>query len=70
MQAEFKNLWNNDTEEERVQTPIHISAAAGEIYVGLKASMLWGHVKNLKLTTNMLVALQNDMLAELFQRHY
>ena len=34
--------------------------AADEINACLKSSSLWQHVKKLKLTTNMRVALQND----------
>lgn len=36
------------------------STAADEINACLKSSFLWRHVKKLKLTTNMRVALQND----------
>ena len=39
---------------------IHRSAAGDKINASLKASVLWRYVKNVKLTTNMRVALQND----------
>ncbi|EFN61253.1 Uncharacterized ATP-dependent helicase YHR031C, partial [Camponotus floridanus] len=44
------------------------STAADEINACLKASILWRYVKNLKLTTNMRVALQNDISAEVFSK--
>jgi len=44
------------------------STAADEINVCLKSSFLWRHVKKLKLTTNMRVALQNDPSAAEFSR--
>lgn len=42
------------------------STPADEINACLKASNLWRYVKSLKLTTNMRLALQNDVSAELF----
>ncbi|KAF0761802.1 ATP-dependent DNA helicase [Aphis craccivora] len=42
------------------------STAADEINACLKSSFLWRHVKKLKLTTNMRVALQNDPSAAEF----
>lgn len=42
------------------------STAADEINACLKSSNLWRHVKTLKLTTNMRVALLNEPSAELF----
>ncbi|KAE9525220.1 hypothetical protein AGLY_014405 [Aphis glycines] len=44
------------------------STAADEINACLKSSFLWRHVKKLKLTTNMRVALQNDPSAAEFSR--
>ncbi|XP_060882157.1 uncharacterized protein LOC132953840 [Metopolophium dirhodum] len=44
------------------------STAADEINACLKSSFLWRHVKMLKLTTNMRVALQNDPSAAEFSR--
>ena len=44
------------------------STAADEINACLKSSSLWQHVKKLKLTTNMRVALQNDPTASQFSR--
>ncbi|KAE9524127.1 hypothetical protein AGLY_015492 [Aphis glycines] len=44
------------------------STAADEINAYLKSSFLWRHVKKLKLTTNMRVALQNDPSTAEFSR--
>lgn len=44
------------------------STAADELNACLKSSSLWRHVKKLKLTTNMRVALQNDPSAVEFSR--
>lgn len=44
------------------------STAADELNVCLKCSFLWWHVKKLKYTTNMRVALQNDPSAAEFSR--
>lgn len=44
------------------------STAADELNACLKSSSLWRHVKKLKLTTNMRVAMQNDPLAAEFSR--
>ncbi|KAF2886972.1 hypothetical protein ILUMI_19201 [Ignelater luminosus] len=41
---------------------------ADEINACLKTSNLWKYVKNLKLTTNMRMALQNDISAEVFSK--
>ena len=40
--------------------------AAGKINACLKATLLWRYVKHLKLTTNMRMALQNELLVEVF----
>ncbi|GFW76676.1 ATP-dependent DNA helicase [Trichonephila clavipes] len=42
------------------------STPEDKINASLKHSALWGHVKTLKLTTNMYVQLQNDRSAEIF----
>lgn len=44
------------------------SNSADELNASLKPLSLWWHVKNLKLTTNMRVAVQNDPLAAEFWR--
>ncbi|XP_044592333.1 uncharacterized protein LOC123270358 [Cotesia glomerata] len=44
------------------------STAADEINACLKSSNLWKYVKTIKLTTNMRVALQNDISAEVFSK--
>ncbi|KAF2892009.1 hypothetical protein ILUMI_14164, partial [Ignelater luminosus] len=44
------------------------STPADEINACLKTSNLWRYVKNLKLTTNMRVALQNDISAGVFSK--
>lgn len=44
------------------------STVADELNAYLKSSFLWRHVKKLKLTTNMRVALQNDPSAAEFSR--
>lgn len=44
------------------------STAADEINACLKSSSIWKHVKTLKLTTNMRVALLNDQSADVFSK--
>ncbi|XP_073820577.1 uncharacterized protein [Musca autumnalis] len=44
------------------------SSAADELNACLKSSFLWRHVQKLQLTTNMRVALQNDLSAAEFSR--